>query len=161
MENSIVLTSKDNLKFSVSLSNCSISLVIKKLLDEMPDLSEIPCSETNGFILSMLADYLNRKKGISEKELPKPFTDTSLEGYVSEEDYTFINSLDRDELFELIEAASYLEVESLVDLACAHVACKIKKLSPLEAAKFLGAEEDMTEEESKKMEAEFYIENVE
>ena len=56
-------------------------------------------------------------------------------------------------LFELIMASNYLDIKTLLDLACAKVASQIKNKSVHEIRQFFNIENDFTpEEESQIME---------
>lgn len=58
----------------------------------------------------------------------------------------FVN-LDQEILFELILAANYLDIKSLLELSCAKVASSIKSRSIPEIRKYLNIENDFTPEE--------------
>ena len=68
---------------------------------------------------------------------------------VSDWDKTFINSIDSiegEELFEIILAANYLDIRSLLDLGCKTVADKLKGKSPQEIRDLFGIENDLDEQ---------------
>jgi hypothetical protein len=58
-------------------------------------------------------------------------------------------------MWELLEAANYLDIKPLLDLATAKVALKIKDLNGTEILDYFNLEEDLTEEEARIMEEEF------
>ena len=58
----------------------------------------------------------------------------------------YIN-LEQEILFELIMASNYLDIKSLLELACAKVASMIKNKSIEEIRKFFNIENDFTPEE--------------
>ena len=66
---------------------------------------------------------------------------------VSEFDAEFVAKLDQATLFELILAANYMDIKSLLDLTCAKVASMIKNKSPEEIRKTFGIVNDFTPEE--------------
>ena len=59
---------------------------------------------------------------------------------------SFIN-LEQDVLFELILAANYLDIKSLLELSCAKTASLIKNKTIEEIRKFFGIENDFSPEE--------------
>ena len=58
----------------------------------------------------------------------------------------YIN-VEKEELFELIMASNYLDINPLLELACAKVASLIKNKSIEEIRKFFNIENDFTPEE--------------
>ena len=58
----------------------------------------------------------------------------------------YIN-VEKEELFELIMASNYLDINPLLELACAKVASQIKNKSIEEIRKFYNIENDFTPEE--------------
>ncbi len=77
-------------------------------------------------ILSKVIGYCNYYKGSPPEEIQKLLKSTSLiECGVSEWDAEYVN-IEQGVLFELILAANYLDIKSLLDLTCAKVASMIK-----------------------------------
>ena len=65
---------------------------------------------------------------------------------VGEWDAEFV-SIDQEMLFELILAANYMDIKSLLDLTCAKVASTIKGKSPEEIRTQFNISSDFTPEE--------------
>ena len=65
-------------------------------------------------------------------------------------DKEFCN-VDQPTLFELILAANYLDIKSLLDLTCKTVANTIKGKSPEEIREFFNIKNDFTPEEEEKV----------
>ena len=65
---------------------------------------------------------------------------------VSEWFANFVN-LDQEVLFELILAANFMDIKSLLELSCAKVASLIKGKTIQETRKFFNIENDFTPEE--------------
>ena len=59
-----------------------------------------------------------------------------------------------DPLFELIMAANFLDVKSLLDLSCCRVACMMKNKTTCEVRKMFDIVNDFTPEEETKIIAE-------
>ncbi|TYZ62807.1 hypothetical protein PybrP1_007785 [[Pythium] brassicae (nom. inval.)] len=92
-------------------------------------------------------------------ELEKPLKSNDLRDAVSDwyADFVDVKPEDQELLFELILAANYLDIKSLLDLACAKVATMIKGKTPEEiratfgiTAEFTPEEEQMIREENKR-----------
>ena len=85
------------------------------------------------------------------KEIEKPLTNTDLKVVVSEWDGTFIQSFEQEDLFEIILAANYIDLQPLLDLACAQVATQIKGKTPEEIRQTFKIENDFTPEEEEQI----------
>ncbi len=68
--------------------------------------------------------------------------------------YAEFIDLDQEILFELINAANFLEIKSLIELGCAKVASSIKKRSIPEIRRYLNIEDSFTPEEEAQIMAE-------
>ena len=79
-------------------------------------------------------------------DLPQPLPTNNLSDVTTPWYVDYVN-LDQEELFKLILAANFLEIQSLVELACAKVACFIKGKSIPEITKCFNIENDFTPEE--------------
>ena len=79
-------------------------------------------------------------------EIEKPLRSNNLSDVTTPWYSEFVN-LDQEILFELILAANYLDIKSLLELACAKVASSIKSRSIPEIRKYLNIENDFTPEE--------------
>ena len=63
------------------------------------------------------------------QEIEKPLKSANMADVVSPWDANFVE-LDHEMLFELILAANYVDIKSLLDLSCAKVASMMKDKSP-------------------------------
>ena len=59
------------------------------------------------------------------KKIGKPLKSSNFGDVVSEWDAKFVD-IDQEELFEIIMAANYMNIQELLDLTCAKVASMIK-----------------------------------
>ncbi|CAE6927289.1 sconC [Symbiodinium sp. CCMP2456] len=102
---------------------------------------EIPLPNVKTAILSKVIDYCKYHKDNPPEEIQKPLKSTNLvECGVSEWDNEYV-------LFELILAANYLDIKSLLDLTCAKVASMIKGKNTEEIRKQFNIVNDFTPEE--------------
>ncbi|CAK9075237.1 S-phase kinase-associated protein 1 homolog (Telomerase-associated protein of 20 kDa) (p20), partial [Durusdinium trenchii] len=98
-------------------------------------------------ILSKVIDYCKYHKDSPPEEIQKPLKSTNLvECGVSEWDNEYVN-IEQEVLFELILAANYLDIKSLLDLTCAKVASMIKGKNTEEIRKQFNIVNDFTPEE--------------
>lgn len=84
-------------------------------------------------------------------DIPKPMEgDAELSKYVSEWDDQFI-ALPHEKLFDLIQAAHYMDIQGLMDLGAAKVATLIKNKTPEEIRQMFHIENDFTPEEEERI----------
>lgn len=101
-------------------------------------------------ILRKVIEYCEHYKNTDPKEITKPLTSKNLlEHGATDWDIKFIDIKNIEELVDLIVASSFLDIEGLTDLGCAHVASLIKGKSVQEIRDMFGIENDFTPEEEK------------
>ena len=71
-------------------------------------------------------EYCEKHREDNPKEIVKPLKTSDMYQLVDENDAKFIDQLNLEELFEIIMAANYLDIRSLLDLSCVKVASLIK-----------------------------------
>merc|ERR1712050_471203 len=126
-----------------------MSTVIKQMIadDNEGTGEDIPLPNVKTAILSKVIDYCKYHKDISPEEIQKPLRSTNLlECGVSEWDVEYVN-IEQAILFELILAANYLDIKSLLDLTCAKVSSMIKGKNTEEIRKQFNIVNDFTPEE--------------
>ena len=79
-------------------------------------------------------------------EIEKPLASARMKEVVSEWDAAFVN-IEQELLFELILAANYMDIKSLLDLTCAKVASMIKDKTPEQIRETFNITNDFTPEE--------------
>jgi len=142
----ITLISKDNVSFELNRKAAFISNLIKTSMDSDDKSVEVPVPGVNGHILELVVKYMEHYKD-SESDAPeKPLKSTNLEHIYKEEfDVEFFRKYitkedDKDrkiknqELYDLILAANYMDMNKLLHKGCATVALNIKG-QPLEKIK--------------------------
>lgn len=87
---------------------------------------EIPIPNVKKDILLKILEYCEKHKNDNPPEIEKPLTTSNLSELVDPYDAKFIDIENLERLFEIILAANYLDIKSLLDLACAKVATLIK-----------------------------------
>ncbi len=71
-------------------------------------------------------EYAEKHRNNNPPEIEKPLRTTNLAELVDPFDAKFIDIENLEELFEIILAANYLDIKSLLELSCAKVASLIK-----------------------------------
>jgi S-phase kinase-associated protein 1 len=140
VEGQIELQSQDDgQKFSVEKKNAYISVLIKQSLASDASATAIPL-QVKDHILAKIVDYMNHHKGSEPAIIEKPLRSKEMKAVVKDEwDATFIDDIDgngstRQDLYDIILAANYLNINGLLNLGCAKVASLIKG-QPLEQIK--------------------------
>merc|ERR1719436_1829777 len=112
--------------FEVECGVACMSTLVKNMVDDSGTDEEIPLPNVKTAILSKVLDYCKHHKDHPPEEISKPLKSINLlECGVSEWDVEYVNT-EKELLLELILAANFLDIKSLLDLACAKVAALIK-----------------------------------
>ncbi|KAK9677537.1 hypothetical protein RND81_11G150100 [Saponaria officinalis] len=153
----ILLKSSDGEDFEVDEIVALESQTIKHMIEDDCADSVIPLPNVTGKILAKVIEYCKKHVESSEK---KGSSDTTTAGFgsgggvVDDElktwDAEFVN-VDQNTLFDLILAANYLNIKSLLDLTCQTVADMIKGKTPEEIRKTFNIKNDFTPEEEEEV----------
>ena len=134
---SVTLKSKEGQTFEIDRKFASISKLVKTAVDHDPDAPDVPIPSVTGPILKLVVDYMKHYKGTEPKLIPKPLRSKNMKDVVEDQwDAEFIDTIgdDRQQLYDLVMAANYMDIPSLLHLGCAKVASLIKG-QPLEKIK--------------------------
>jgi S-phase kinase-associated protein 1 len=147
------LKSEDGQVFEVEESCLSLCRFFQDLMNEYPDPDqEININQVDGKNLSKIIEYLRHYEIEKPKKIPKPLPNSDLKPLLNQWDYNFINSMSLEECIDLVNAANFLYITELVNLACAKLASEMMN-GPIEQVREkFGIKSDMTEEEMKKFE---------
>ena len=149
MGKTITLTSSDGQKVTLDEKSAERSTLLKGLLQDYSEDTDIPQPDIRGDVLKKVVDYLTHYKEAEPREIPKPLPSPNLLDVTDEWDVTFINGIDLDTTFDLINAANYMDVKPLLELACAKIASLMKGKTGEEIRTMFDIENDLTEEEQK------------
>ena len=116
----LTLLSKDNQRIELDMKLVEQSTFLASTLEMDKNTTEIAVLGVDGYILWMIVDYLKYHKDVPPVEIEKPLRE-ELSTIVGEWDASFID-VDRDTLFDLVNAANYLDIKPLLDLTCAKIA---------------------------------------
>jgi S-phase kinase-associated protein 1 len=147
----ITLVSKEgDTKKTIPYKSAQISGLIKNTIDADNDASSIPLPSVSGPILAKIVDYMIEKKGTEAPIIEKPLRNKDLSQVTNPYDAKFINDIDnesRQQLYDIILAANYMDIKGLLHLGCAKVASLIKG-QPLEKIKEILAKGTDNQEKS-------------
>nr|ABB77427.1 Skp1-like protein 2 [Petunia integrifolia subsp. inflata] len=143
-EKMIVLKSSDGETFQVEESVAVESQTIKHMIEDDCADSSIPLPNVTSQILAKVIEYCKRHVEASKTE------DKATEDDLKSFDADFVK-VDQSMLFDLILAANYLNIKSLLDLTCQTVADMIKGKTPEEIRKTFNIKNDFTPEEEEEV----------
>ncbi|OIV93832.1 hypothetical protein TanjilG_03795 [Lupinus angustifolius] len=134
----ITLKSLDGEAFEIDEAVALESQTIKHMIEDGYSDNCIPLPNVNSNILSKVIQYCNKHVATN------PIHD--LKAW----DADFLN-VDNSTLYDIILAANYLNIKSLLDLTCQTVADMIKGNTPAEIRKIFNIKNDFTPEEEDKL----------
>lgn len=156
----INLISQDEVQFQVEKRLAIQSELIKTMIDDPDEEGDqedeedqyIPLPNVKAVILTHVIEFFqinfdNEKDEPRELNIPKPIQSTEMSEIVESFYVDYINKFDQEVLFEIILAANYMDIQSLLDLSCAKVASMIKGKSPEDIRSTFNIVNDFTPEE--------------
>jgi len=126
----LVLVSQDGPKFTCNKKVALMSELVKTMAEGDKDEREIPLPNVKSTVLEKVTQYMKYHVDNPAKEIEKPLKSANMNEVVAGWDADFVD-VDQDLLFELILAANYMDIKSLLDLTCAKVA-SMKKVDNVE-----------------------------
>lgn len=146
-ENMVKLRSSDEQMFEVKEEVAFESQMIKNMIEDTGTEAAIPLPNVSSKILAKVIEYCSYHVDAAKKTDDKP---NKTEEEVKNWDNDFAK-VDQGTLFELILAANYLNIKSLLDLTCLTVANMIKGKTPEEIRKTFNIPNDFTPEEEEEV----------
>lgn len=139
----VTLQSQDAKEFKVELRVARMSETIKNLIEDAGVDHPVPLPNVTGDILSKVIDYCKYHiENPAPAQEDRPLKPWEIIGW----DADFVK-LDQPVLFQLILAANYLDIKSLLELTCKSVANTLKGKTPDEICAVFGVKNDFTPEE--------------
>ena len=151
-DDSVTLISSYNQEFTVTVKIAKMSETIKQLIDDIGADQPIPVPNVTSKIFAKVLEYCkhhdeNPTAVTEEKEEDKEPRRTD---DICEWDLEYCK-VDQETLFELVLAANYLDIKSLLDLTCKTIANMIKGKTPEEIRKTFNIKNDFTPEEEEQI----------
>ncbi|XP_022762269.1 SKP1-like protein 1A [Durio zibethinus] len=140
----IMLKSSDGETFEVEEAVAVESQTIKHMIEDDCADNEIPLPNVNSKILSKVLEYCKKRVDAAADKEKNP--DDELNAWNAD----FVK-VDQKTLFDVILAANYLNIKSLLDLTCQTVADIIKGKTPEEIRKTFNIRNDFTPEEEEEV----------
>lgn len=143
-DNLILFTTDEEnpVKFEIKKRDALMCKLVKNIIEGDQTAKEIEIKKVSGPILNLVVEYLAHHKGVVPAEIAKPIKSVQMDKIVEcKWDAEFINKPTKKVIFQLILAANYMDIKSLLHLGCAKIATLIKGKSPEEIKKILGDED--------------------
>nr|XP_053653952.1 uncharacterized protein LOC128703350 [Cherax quadricarinatus] len=131
---------------------------MSNLLSEMINCIEasnddevIPCDNINTPILKMVIDYCKYYTENPPSILPLDYDNATSLNDISSWDYNFLQTEDKTMLFDLVNAAHFLDIKSLEQVTCKMIANEIKGKTTEQIRQMFKIENDFTPAEEEEL----------
>ncbi|RKP14078.1 E3 ubiquitin ligase complex SCF subunit sconC [Piptocephalis cylindrospora] len=153
----VKLTSSDNQTFEVERKVAERSILTKNLLEDVGGYDQaIPLPNVTGPVLKRVLEYCEHHKddaAVDAEEAEDDYSQPRVNEEIEPWDRDFIGSK-QEVIFELILAANYLDIRSLLELGCKVIASQIKGKTPEQIRETFGIVNDFTPEEEERVKRE-------
>jgi len=125
----LTLKSSDNVAFEIKFGAACLSMLVKTSVEQDKSAKEIPIPGVKGDTLAHVVEYLRHHDGKDPGIPDKPLRSKVMKEVVAQPwDADFVDKLGehRQQLYDVILAANYMDIKSLLHLGCAKVASLIK-----------------------------------
>ena len=139
----IDIISKEGKKEKIKSEAGMISNVICDFMKDFPN-SELYLKDIRHPIIKKIKKYLEHYMYKTPKKIEMPLPNKDFKDCIDEWDYDFINC-DIETILELMVAANFLAISSLLDLTSAKIASLIKGKNSEEIRRILNMENDFDE----------------
>lgn len=119
----LIVTTSDNILFEVDIRITDMSNLFKFLVEEWPDTQTIKVP-IKGKIFEILVDYCKQHQFVNPECKPKPINETRVNYHSAYDDWELelLKRIKLKHLIDLMNAADYLEIESLVSFCAFSIA---------------------------------------
>jgi len=148
----VKLVSSDGQVVEVARDIAQMSVTIRNMLEDIgEELAEgIPLPNVSAPILNKVVEYCTHHKANPSAAAPDDGRDSKRTDDIEPWDEEFCK-VEQAVLFELILAANYLDIKSLLDLTCKTVANMIKGKTPEQIRQTFNIKNDFTPEEEEQV----------
>ena len=173
-DTTIVLVSQEGTRFPVTRKMAEMSVLVRAMMErdmsteedseedneegapppgEGAEPEEIPLPNVKAPVLEKVVAFCRHHQDAPMAEIEKPLRSQDMHQVVDAWDAEFVE-VEQDFLFEIILAANYMDIPSLLDLGTAKVASMIKGKTPEEIRQTFHIVNDFTPEEEAEVRAE-------
>ena len=149
MEGNFSIQLKNNKIYKLSKKAAVLSELLKGM-KEIPEELVIPLdNDINSETLEKIIEYLVHFDGNPPREISKPLYMTDMKKITDEYSADFVDKLTIEELVDMISAAHYMKINSLLNLCCAKMVALCKGKNEEEIFKVFGVPKDHFKPEDK------------
>ena len=135
-------------KLNVDLEVVNKSTILRNMIEDTGKDGDIPIPNIQLHILRKVIEFCEHYKTTNPKEIKKPLVSNVLtQNNVDEWDANFITMEKVDDTIDLVIAANFLDIESLVALGCAKIATFIKGKDVEQIREVFNIQNDFTPQE--------------
>ena len=142
-EEQLIIISSELIRVPIKLTDVKISKVIYNYINDYPN-SELYLKDIKYSTIIKIKIYLEHYTYNTPKKIEMPLPNKDFKDCIDEWDYDFINC-DTETILELMVAANFLDINSLLDLTSAKIASLIKGKNSEEIRRILNMENDIDE----------------
>ena len=153
----IQISSSDGKIISISKKAANRSGILKGMMEDFPDELSFPMKTIKGNILEKIKNYLMHYKDEEPKEIEIPLKSNNFSECVNNWDFNFLGS-DIDTIFDLLEAANYLDIKPLHELVSAFLGANIRGINSNAIIKDFEIDELSENEKNEMMNDKKYLE---
>lgn len=157
MSRAVEIKCNDGTSFKVTTDVLSKSNFLKNLVETYPDETVIDIPDIKGTVMKHIVEWLEYHKDKEPKIPPQPLRNYDIAEVVGKWEDDFMNNVfekNFSNLFQFLNAANFLDIPALLELASAKTACLTKDLTPKEFKELFNIPEDCTDDDIKKIEEE-------
>lgn len=157
-KNYTIVSQLDNTRIHIDSQTAKGSLLLQNLIEEYDeDVLVIP--DIKGEILNLIFEFLIYTKNNPCSVIPKPLHHFNFREFLSEWECRYMERFDNDiyKLFDLINAANYLDVRGLFEIACAKAAYLVKDFDQDEFKEVFQIEPDMNQDDNDSLVKQFEL----
>merc|ERR1719471_86240 len=128
--------------FPISRKAAELSKFMTECVSGDSEATTIEVRQVPTQTMERVIEYLKHHNGEEAQALPCPVRSIHMAQIVSDKwDATWIDAMDKKSIFEVILAANYMDIKSLLHLGCAKIATLIKQLDQKEINRIIEEEE--------------------
>ena len=124
----IQIISSDEKTYNITKKAAKRSGILKGMMEDFPDETSFPMKSIKGNILEKIKDYLMHYKDEEPQKIEIPLKSNNFNECVTDWDSNFLGN-DFDIIFDLLQAANYLDIKPLHELISAFLGSNIRGIN--------------------------------
>ena len=125
---SIQISSSEGNIYNISKKAAMRSKILKGMIEDFPDDQIFPMKSIKGNILEKIKDYLMHYENEEPEKIEIPLKSNNFSECVNNWDFNFLGN-DIDIIFDLLEAANYMDIKPLHELVSAYLGSNIRGIN--------------------------------